>query len=489
MFHFCLGFPFLLGLHCFPAQIVVSAQNDTNCFVVWKARFTLPSGILIFDNLYLKDSLISITARQKDKTLLLQTNLNFDTLSQLASKDARLEDEIWSGLVQQTFVRVLHRNSFGNQDKLVLRISQPDTTYELTAFNSDPVRPAHIFVKSRKNELFIALQPTARHYHDSAKILFWFISIPEMKIAHSEIVLAYEERLTEAIDVFQSQGQIKMLHKVYNISPIEKRQFQPNYTFDITTFDPLSKDISVQKLPFRPGTYYLRARCFTNEKIIATTYGNLTHNKALGYYLYSYDTGDSVHLPFNSSVIKESRLTRFEKPRTIAALHPDLLWKDNQGNLWLVGEQYYNKRVGSSGRETIYSFHYGAVVISKYGPDFKLLEQSVIRKKQRSYNDMGQQLSYNIVFRKGEPVVVFNHHKKHLRTSFRLFNNGRKPAQFISAQNQKGVWVQSRIPQTGAEDLAILPQLITRISVDQYLVMAARKRNLYIGYLYLTKQP
>ncbi len=497
-----IAFASFAFLFCFPVHLY--AQNDLSMFVVWQKKLPLPSGKLIFENLSLKDSLMGITVRQKDKTLLLETNLNFDTLIATEAKEKRLENEIWSGMVDQTFVQVLHRNSFGNTDKLLMRVSGRDSTYLLAEFNSDPANPAHFFVKSLKGELFIALQPTARHFRDSARIHFWFVLFPDLpanghndnwvSIKKSTFSLGYEERLTEAIDIFFVHNQIKMLHKVYHINALETRHFQPNYEFHLSTLDRNANLISTQKLPFRPETYYLRVRCFTKEKIVVATYGNSSKNAALGYYLFNYGQSemfnwDTVHLPFGSNIIRESQLNYFEKPKAVVAIHPDLLWKDDSGNIYIVGEQYFNKRVGSSGRETLYSFHYGAVVYSKISPDFKPLEEKLIRKKQRSYNDRGQQLSYNVIFRNGEPIILFNHHKKYLQNKNIKFNNGRRPAIYCSVQGQDGIWYQRQISQSGAVDLALLPHLITRISDDQYLVIAGKKRNLYVGYLYLREQP
>lgn len=444
--------------------------------IIWNQPVSIKKDIYRFSKISDSDSLLQFSATGARNTCLIEVKKNDSlTLSVHTFPKNTKNRNIWFGLIGSRYAEIYENINTLVQSSLELHLTNPDTTIKLAEYRKNLDEATRLRIVNDNNTLYMAVDCDVKASDSSLMLLIGIDST--LAISKDSVYLPYSDKLIELETLVIQDSAAMLLLKCYNINAVEKRKQTRNYTYIRLKFMLLNKNAVIDTIPLRYKTYYHNIRIFSKSQLICGLYGSVKNNRATGIFLYDLGSGNANHIPFPDSIVGKFKKSRFFHNKRVYNLYPDLL-VDHQKKKILLMEQYYAEVTGSSSTRLSYDYHFDHVL--KYTTDNTSAGSfDVLNKRQYSYNDFGEQSSYNIIWVGGKPYLIFGGYKNYLKKPFAKRNLQRlNRIYLVELEN----FNQKRIIRAN-KDLTFIPTLISKLEAANYLLISYQNGQIFTGKL------
>lgn len=324
-----------------------------------------------------------------------------------------------------------------------------------------------------------------------------------IRVYDQELNLVYETSYYSKIEryfqfddfIVTNEAEIISVGKLYKVGKRDRKKGKANYDYVIhkvtqtenTTSNLELKDNFINELRFAQTDDVIRLFGFYSERSSANMKG------ALSYNMEGTNIQDVLlkQAPFPESIyddiFREARAERLkEKEKEFSNYYLDYAYVDEQGNSYLLAEQFYITQTttsggGMGGMTTQTQFHYDNILIIKFDSAGSILWGRAILKKDNlpSYNALVLDDQLHVFFNTGKDIIEKKDGRKkakrHIFSSTALYDvvfdaNGKDTFEMI--QENKGKTVYRPYLGTYDYDKFILANLSK--SKKQFLILSRK---------------
>jgi hypothetical protein len=258
----------------------------------------------------------------------------------------------------------------------------------------------------------------------------------EMKpLWQKQITIPYKDQLFDLESMrVSSDGEVHLLGLVYKDKRTEIRKGEANYSYELLSY--YDRGVREERTPLSLTNKFItdmQIGILDNKDIVCAGFYSETGTLTIkGTYFLKLDantravitnTSKEFDLDFIAQNLTErearkvGRRAANDKDNELFQFRLDQLVVDNVGGVFLVGEQFYVKRVttttrnpttGAVNTQTDFHYYYNDIITIRIGAEGKIVWSQKIPKRQKSINDGGASSSYTFGVRNGQLLFMYN---------------------------------------------------------------------------------
>ncbi len=431
--------------------------------------------------------------RQRVGEFTLYTNNEIYIFSSYADPQTRINDLF----VQQV-------------DKKTLQLSAPVSIAKID-FNGQKRRNDGVFEfrLSRDKSKLLIYSKLPFEKNEPEKFELLVLDKTMNPLWQKQITIPYKDQLFDLESMrVSNDGEVHLLGLVYKDKRTEIRKGEANYSFELLSY--YDKGAREERTPLSlPGKFItdMQIGLLDNKDIVCAGFYSETGTLTIkGTYFLKLDaktrtvvtnSSKEFDLDFVAQNLTErearkvGRRAENDKDIELFQFRLDQLVVDNIGGVFLVGEQFYIKRVVTSTRNpttgavttrTDYYYYYNDIIAIRIGADGEILWSQKIPKRQMSINDGGARSSYAFGVRNGQLLFIYNDSAENLNYT------GRGPVARAEMNSLSGVVMLcavsgtgevKRQPVFGAKEVNVIirPRVCEQISSSEFVLFGQRGKK------------